>query len=100
LPFVAWPQPGQEATIGAAAAWPVICAPHISQKGASGRTAEPQLGQLDGTLVEVGCAFAAARGVPQCMQNGELPFTSPPQCEQRDTPGAEELPAGAEAYCV
>jgi hypothetical protein len=101
LPFVAWPQLGQAATAGAAAAWPVTCVPHMEQNGAPGFTAEPQLGQLVGALVGAVCAVAAASGVPQCMQNGEFPFTSPPQCGQRDTPGAAALPgAEADEYCV
>jgi hypothetical protein len=101
FPLVAWPQPGQATTAGAAAACPVTCAPHIEQNGVLALTAEPQLGQLAGALAGAACAAAAVKGVPQCMQKGEFPFTSPPQCEQRETPG-EVAPCGAEVdeYCV
>lgn len=91
FPFVAWPQLRQIVTAGAAAAWPVRCAPHIEQKGAFACTAEPQLGQLEGAALGADCAAAAASGVPQCMQKGALSFTSPPQCEQRAMPGAVAL---------
>src|ERR1051326_879848 len=93
-PLVACPQPGQAATAGAAAACPVICVPHIEQKGTLGCTAEPQLGQLVGGRAGVTCAAAAASGVPQCMQKGAFPFTSPPQCEQRETPETAGLACG------
>jgi hypothetical protein len=86
--LVAWPQPGQACTAGAAAAWPVTCAPHIEQNGVFALTGVPQLGQLAGALAGAGCAVAAFNGVPQCIQNGELLLMSPPQCEQRVMPVA------------
>jgi len=79
----------------------VICAPHIEQKGTFAFTAEPHCGQLVGALAGAVCAVAAVRGVPQCIQNGEFPFPSPPQWGQRDTPGPVGLPdAGADEYWV
>src|SRR5579859_6093142 len=100
LPFVACPHIWQTCTAGAAAAWPVTCAPHIEQKGGLAFKGEPQLGQLAGALPGEGWGAAADSGVPQCMQNGAFALTSPPQCEQREVPGVGALPEADDEYCV